>query len=152
MILARDGAIRVRLSAAEVHLLSSLPAMLDDVGTDPLDPAGPRLNQSAYPDDPMASAEFEVSHTAALGAVRAADRETFAATVAGSATGVDLSEAEAESWMRVIGDARLALAARLGIEDDRWERESADEPQMLMVHYLTHLQDGLIEALSELME
>lgn len=152
MIVARNGAVRVRLSAAEVHVLSSLPAMLDDVGTDPTDPAGPRLNQSAYPDDPMASAEFEVSHTPALGAVRTTDREVFAATVARSNAGVHLTEAEAESWMRVIGDARLALSARLGIEDDRWERESPNDPQTLMVHYLTHLQGGLIEALSELME
>ncbi len=53
--------------------------------------------------------------------------------------------------MRVIGDARLAIAARIGIEDDRWESQQPTDPQLLMVHYLTHLQGGLIEALTDLM-
>lgn len=151
MIRARRGAVRVELSAAEVQLLSSLPEMLDAVGTDPRDPAGPRLNQSAYPDDPMASAEFEVSHAAALEEVRTEDRSTFASTLGKSIEGVDLTEDQAASWMRVVGDGRLVLAARLGIEDDRWEHESPSDPQMLMVHYLTHLQSELIDALSRLM-
>ncbi len=151
MIVARNGAVRVQLSAAEVEVLASLPAMLDAVGTDPRDPAGPRLNQSAYPDDPIASAEFEVAHTAELDSVRTEDRTVFAATVDRSRAGVDLTEDQAASWMRVIGDARLAIAARIGIEDDRWESQQPTDPQLLMVHYLTHLQGGLIEALTDLM-
>ena len=152
MIHARNGSVYVRLSAPEVELLSSLPALLEGVGVDPRDPAGPRLNQSAYPDDPMASAEFEVAHTEELVAVRAADRAAFSATLERSVRGVDLDEDQAASWMRVVGEARLAIAARLGIDDDRWERERPDDPQMIMVHYLTHIQSGLIDALAELLD
>jgi hypothetical protein len=144
--------VHVRLSGPEVELLSSLPALLDDVGADPRDPAGPRLNQSAYPDDPIASAEFEVAHTEELAEARAADRAAFAETLQHSVAGVDLDEDQAASWMRVVGEARLAIAARLGIDDDRWEREASSDPTMVMVHYLTHIQSGLVDALAVLMD
>lgn len=152
MIVARNGSVHVKLSAAEARLLSSLPALLDGVGVDPRDPAGPRLNQSAYPDDAIASAEFEVAHSAELAALRDQDRRAFATSLPHTVAGVDLDEDQAASWMRVVGDARLVLAARLEIDDDTWETATPSDPQMIMVHYLTHIQSGLIEALSALLD
>lgn len=152
MIEARGNQVWIELSASEVELLGSVPKWLAEVGVDPKDPAGPRLNQSAYPDDPMASAEFEVTHGATLDETRQEDRETFRTTLTGAVSGVALTDDQAAAWMRVIGDARLMFAARLGIEDNRWERRLSTDPEMRLVHYLTYLQSGLIEALDELME
>ena len=35
---------------------------------------------------------------------------------------------DAECWMRAIGEARLKVAARLGIEEDGWEDGSRTTP------------------------
>lgn len=149
MISVGDGTVTVRLGETEVALLSSLPDGLSAVGTDPDDRAGPRIHQSAYPDDPMASAEYEVTHGASLEAARAEDRAVFAATIGMALGGVTLSEAETAAWMRVVGEARLVLAARLGIEDSSWERTS---PETVVLHYLTGLQVQLIDALGRLLD
>jgi hypothetical protein len=152
LIEVRNRAVWVELSAAEVELLSSVPKWLGDVGTDPTDPAGPRLYQSAYPDDPIASAEFEVKYAADLEDARSADRSSFAETLPDAVAGVSLTEEQTAAWMRVIGDVRLVFAARMGIEDNTWERQDHPDPQMRLVHYLTYLQSGLIDALGVLFE
>ena len=88
----------------------------------------------------------------ALDETRQEDREAFRTTLPDAVSGVALTEDQAASWMRVIGDARLMFAARLGIEDNRWERRVSTDPEMRLVHYLTYLQSGLIEALDELLD
>ncbi len=62
-----------------------------------------------------------------------------------------LTDEEAESWIRVIGDARLALGARLGIEQDEWEqdRKLSMSREGAMLHYLGYLQDRLVAVLVE---
>ena len=50
--------------------------------------------------------------------------------------------------MRVIGEARLVLAARLGITEDGWEDDA--DPEMALLGYLGYLQDGLVGVLSDL--
>ena len=100
----------------------------------------------------MASAEYEVAYGAALEETRSKDRKVFAKTLNRAEKGVALTPHQAESWMRVVGDVRLALAARLGIDDNRWESRATRNPQMDLVHYLTHVQSGLIDALDVLME
>ncbi len=138
--------IEVTLPTEEVDLLAALPRMLEAVGEHPADPAGPRLFQSPYPDDPLASVEYEMESGARLADGRTADREVFTRTLPRAVAGVLLSDDEAEAWMRVVGDARLALAARLGVESDEWESR-ADEPTFAVLHYLTFVQHGLVEAL-----
>jgi len=50
----------------------------------------------------------------------------------------------------VLGDARLTLAARMGIEQEGWEddRSLAESREGEMLHYLSYLQDALIQVLS----
>ncbi len=57
---------------------------------------------------------------------------------------------DAQIWMRVIGDARLALAARMGIEDEAWEedRSLAESSEGAMLHYLGYVQDALVRLLN----
>lgn len=148
----RGNRIRVEMGEEEAKFLRNLPKQLDEVGTDPADPAGPRLNQSAYPDDPVASAEYEIATSEALTEARRVDRSTFTATLPTDGT-VDLDVEQAESWMRVLGDARLTLATRLGIDDSSWEHmSSAAPPGLQLLHYLTALQESLILALDRLID
>ena len=52
--------------------------------------------------------------------------------------------------MRVVGEARIILAARLGIVEDGWEQdvESSRDPEMALLGYLGYLQDALVGVLS----
>ena len=57
-----------------------------------------------------------------------------------------LSPAEAEAWLLVLNEARLALAARMGITDEGWgDDQSEDEldPQMAYLQFLTYLHGEL---------
>lgn len=132
-------------------MLTMIPDMLAAVGTDPADPAGPRMSPTAYPDDPLASVEYEMGAGEVLGEARSADRDVFLRTLAEATVGVALSLDEAAAWMRVVGDARLTLAARLGIEDDAWH-EQIDESPYAFLHYLTFIQSALIGALTNALE
>ncbi len=61
-----------------------------------------------------------------------------------------LDEEEAQAWLTVVGEARLVLAARLGIEEDGWEELLPPErPEVGALHFLGWLQSELVEALSE---
>jgi len=142
----RDGTIEVALTAQERAVLHTLPETLDNLGTSDADPATARLHPSAYPDDPAADAYFRDMIEDDLAKARAADRSRFAETVdAGS-----MSDDDAQMWLRVLGDARLTLAARMGIEQEGWEddRSLADSRDGAMLHYLSYLQDALIQVLS----
>lgn len=142
----RDGTIEVALTPQERAVLHTLPETLDNLGTSDTDPAAARLHPPAYPDDPAADAYFREMTEDDLAKARAADRARFAETVdAGS-----MSDDDAQMWLRVLGDARLTLAARMGIEQGGWEddRSLAESRDGAMLHYLSYLQDALIQVLS----
>lgn len=142
----RRGTITVALSTQERAILRGLPEFLDGLGDGDSDPAAARLNPSAYPDDPAADADFRNLVEDDLARSRASDRKRFLDTL--SAESID--EDDAQAWLRVLGDARLALAARMGIQDEQWEddRSLAESSEGATLHYLSYLQDSLIRALS----
>jgi hypothetical protein len=144
---AKGGLVAVRLSAEERLLLEQLPAMLAAAETDPDDPAAERLTPTAHPDDPAADHEFRRLVASQLSEARRVDQEAFAGTIDANAT--RLTTEEAEVWLRVLGEARLVLAARLGIEHDGWTMDDIDDdPRGAVLGYLSYLQDSLVEALS----
>ena len=53
----------------------------------------------------------------------------------------------------MIGEARLVLADRLGIEDDGWEAETElqSDPELVLLGWLGYLQDAAVGVLSELL-
>jgi hypothetical protein len=61
-----------------------------------------------------------------------------------------ISDDDAQMWLRVLGDARLTLAARMGIDEEGWEddRSLTDSRDGAMLRYLSYLQDALIQVLS----
>lgn len=147
----RRNRIRVELPADAVAVLTGLPVWLAHVGVDPRDPAGPRLNQSPYPDDPVASAEYEIEMDDEIEQRRSEDREVFVTTLAQAIEGVELDVEQAEAWMRVVGDARLMLASRLGFERNEQLDDPATSPQEHLLHYLTYVQSELIDAIGDLL-
>ena len=90
--------------------------------------------------------EFSPPHVAGA---RRGDRERFANSLEGLADRHILDWEEAESWLIVLGDARLALAARLGITEPGWEEGSMDDPDRIALGFLSYLQSQLTDALMD---
>jgi hypothetical protein len=147
------GGIELTLESWESEALQTVPGLLDSVGNPGEDPAADRLEQAPYPDDPEASAEFRRLMADEMAQSRAADRSAFALTVEQAPRGVVLSHGESEAWLRVLGDARLVLASRFGIDEDGWEDQlPEDDPPVALLHYLGWLQQSLAETLESLFQ
>ena len=140
----RDG-IAVRLAAAERAFLANLPELLAAVDADTADPAHARLHVEAYPDDPEAQEEMTAYSGSQLAEARAADRAAFTITLDKAV----LSLEEAETWLVVLGDSRLALAARLGITEPGWETADEEDPERIALGFLSFLQDQLVDVLMD---
>ncbi len=142
---ARRDRIRVHLSSQEAEVLADLPLLLESVGGDEGDPAAARLSLPVYSSDPEADGEWRRFAQPELDRGRATDRSLFIDSLGRD----ELSTEEAEGWLRLIGEARLVLGARLGITEDEWTTEDAGtDPVTALLHYLSWLQESLIAALT----
>ena len=144
----RPDGVEVLFGEQERRVVALALQLVDDVDLDGEDPAAERLNYQAHPDDAKADERFRKLTGQLLDDARAEDRRRFAETLRKDRLDIE----EAEAWMRVIGEARLVLAARLGITEDGWEEDFDPEnvpPQMLLLHVLGRVQEGLVEALLE---
>jgi hypothetical protein len=137
--------VAVRLSEPERQFLLELPMLLSAVDAAPDDPAHARLHIAAYPDDAEAQLDMAEYSGSQLAEERAADRGVFAATLERAQP--TLTAEEAEAWLTVIGDARLALAARLGIDEPGWEIGEERDPERIALGFLSFLQDQLVSVL-----
>jgi hypothetical protein len=144
-----------------------LEALLDFSGptTEPDDPVLARLFPTAYPDDEEAAGEFRRFTEGGLrdSKAQAAGRLIETLEAAGLPTeigdelltvDVELDRAEALGWMRSFTDIRLALATRLGIEDDdedRWLALGDEDPRAHVYdiyQWVGYLQETLVAAVS----
>ena len=134
--------ISLSVGVDEQSALRSVPTLLD-IGGD----AGGRLDYTTHPDDPDADARYRELIGDDLTRLRRADRGAFDTFVSGEPGSPETLEA----FMRVIGDARLALANLLGIEADGWESETdmRSDSELALLGWLGHLQDAAVEVLTE---
>lgn len=142
------------LRSDEVDALSLMMPVLSSVGSDGGDPAADRLSVAAYPEDPDEQAEYERLMEPELDRHRQVDRAAVASSLEAARRGpVSLTLSEADSWLIVINETRLALAARLGIEEEGWGTPAGTgagpDPEMALLMYLTEVQDDLIRTLSD---
>ena len=145
---SRDGRVDLALDAMGWNVLETLPDYLSGLDGDRSDPAVARLYPSGHPDDEEAERRFRVLVTPGLRHARSKDREAFIAGVASRPR--SLSAAEAAVWLRVLGEVRLALAARAGVIDEApegWDEAEPETPEIALVHFLGYLQGSLAEAL-----
>ncbi len=141
------GRIFVRLPGEERAVLGQLPALVASVGSDPEDAAADRMAPDPYPGDESASWEFSRMTRSDLDGARHQDAEAFAGSLDAAGSG-GIATGVAEAWVRVLGDARLVLAAREGIAlDGELPEPSASNPRIALVHYLGVLQHEIVETL-----
>ncbi len=136
---------------------------LSDSTEEPEDPVLARLLPTAYPDDEEAAADFRRFTEGALRNGKVADASLVIRTLeeaglsdgpeAGVPVEVELDREAGMGWMRALTDIRLALATRLGVEDDdedSW-RDLAEQDPRGQVHdiyqWVGFLQETLVEAL-----
>ena len=149
---SRDGHIELRLRNSDILALSLMPKVLGTVGDEEGDPAAERLSAPAYPEDDEAQADYVRLMAPELDRQRRLDRAVVESSLEVARSGpVRLTASESDAWLMVINETRLALAARLGIEEEGWgetdfEQESM-RSQMAYLLYLTDVQADLIEAL-----
>jgi hypothetical protein len=143
-------------------------AMMDFSGPtqEPEDPVLARLFPTAYPKDEESAAEFRRFTEGALrdgkaaAAVAIIDGVEEAGlppelTEDGLMIDVELDEPTAETWMRSFTDLRLALATRLGVEEDDeayWRSLPDDDPRTQahdIYEWVGYLQETLIQALGD---
>ena len=150
-------------TADEVRVLrrvvSEMRQLLSD-GFDRRDPAIERLFPDAYPDKPTDSAQFRRYTEVELKRRKLDQAHAVLATLPTDTDGeVRLDSAAAESWLRALNDARLAMAVRLEIKDEdqadaeirELESQGLGTPrsyQLAVYTYLGYLQESLLQALT----
>ena len=140
----RRDEVVIDLGAPERNVLRMVPDLLEDLR--PSDAGADRLRYVAHPDDGEAEGRYRDLIGDALDTARREDRLEFTRTI--DAETMDVSQAEA--WMRVVGEARLVLAARLGIAEDGWEEtiNPSEGPEVAILGFLGWIQEALVGVLS----
>lgn len=144
------GGFDLRIPRSERNVLRALPdqlrELLDEGDTE--DPALRRLYPSAYPDDPIAAAEFDGFVRDDLTEQRTKAIETMARTIDSE----HLDEEEVSAWLAAINDLRLVLGVRLAVteesEPEDFESDDATQGSYALYAFLSILEEDIVEALS----
>jgi hypothetical protein len=148
-----EQGIALELNPSEVAILSRLPILVGNAGAEKDDPARQRLNPAIYPDDEASSREFERLAARQRDEVRSADRELFDETLRDAVAGrLLLSQEQAAAWARVLGEARIVIAARKGLFDTGLPTGLPTDPELALVLLLGHLQEELVSEMLGAME
>jgi hypothetical protein len=146
----KHGAIERRFTGSERKMIGNLANGLAETMAAADDPASyedvvlRRLLPEAVPGDPDASAEYSAATRERLAASKAEGAARLVADLEAAPGGVlRLDEQSAVVWLTALGDLRIALAERVGIENV----QKASSPQGLVYAWLTWLQGSLVEAL-----
>jgi hypothetical protein len=142
-ITRRDEHIVLELQRGEAAFLAGLPgrlaAALRERGS-------PRLAA-----DPATNEELHQLLDAELAARRAERHAAFArqlSAIPPAGGELTLTLDQAEQWLALLTDLRLALATRLGIRDDHWEKNldlhAPLSPDHVLYLYLSNLQGALL--------
>ncbi len=162
----RDGAVTARFTRTErlvlVDLAEQLLGLLQERGADaagdllyaqlgiggsstaPLDPALARLLPDAYRNDESAASDHRRLTERSLVDRKLANARRVITDL--DARELVLDEAGVQVWLRTLTDLRLALAARLQIDEDG-DTGLGDEDMLTVYDWLGYLQGTLLEVI-----
>lgn len=145
--------VEVTLMGPEIAILARLGGLLGSAGLEEVDPATRRLRPNIYPNDGQASRDFNRLAGKERVEVRSADRETFSRGLDDASAGsIVLGRDDAAAWARVIGEARIVLAARKGLFDAGLPEGKVDDPEVAFVMFLGVVQEELVSQMLLTME
>ena len=156
---------RAEPAAPTADAFEAMMSEFSGASTIPEDPVLARLFPTAYPDDVEAASDFRRftegglrdGKAAAAGAIIDTLEEAGLPpelTEDGLVIDVELTHAQAETWMRAFTDIRLALATRLGVEagDEHYWHSLPDDDPRAQAHdiyeWVGYLQETVVEALT----
>jgi hypothetical protein len=142
----RNG-VEVKLERGIVEFLLQFADLLDGIQPGSDDPAANRLHVPVYLDDPDANGEWWQYMGGELDESRRADRSAYREALAASVKGTVISKLEAYAMVRVLNEARLALAARVGVEIES-DYERLGDHEAMMLQALAEVQMGFLQALA----
>ena len=146
----RDGSYRVRLPAEERNVLASLPAQLREALAAG-EPTLYRLFPPAFADDDAANVEY----ARLVGATLLEGKLQALAELERTAHADSLTEAEVRTWLGALESLRLVLGTQLDVTEESYgplDRDAPDAPQLALYHWLSWLQDEVVQALSAALE
>jgi Domain of unknown function (DUF2017) len=121
--------------------------------TPPDDPVLARLLPDGYREDTEAAGEFRRFTEQDLRSGKVAAARTVLDTLPEQGGKIELSEQDAQIWLRALNDVRLALGVRLEITEDVAQRSQDLDPAdprsayLWVYDWLTYLQETLVRAL-----
>ena len=141
-----EGGFRVRLPIDERNVLASLPAQLREA-LDEGEQTLYRLFPPAYADDDEANAAYAelVGRGLLDGKLRALAELERTAHVE------TLTEDELGAWLGALESLRLALGTQLDITEESYvsfDPSDPDAPRLALYHWLSWLQEEVVQALA----
>jgi hypothetical protein len=140
------GGIEVDLTEDEKAFLSGVLELLAGIPAASDEPASRRLRVPVYLDDPESNEEWWRLMEGELHAARNADRRVFEQVLTQNGRH-HLSYEEADAFLRVLNEGRLALGARFGLEVEE-DHDRLPEEQRDIMDYLGWLLEDLTTELS----
>ena len=140
------GGIEVDLTEDEKAFLSGVLELLAGIPAASDEPASRRLRVPVYLDDPESNEEWWRLMEGELHAARNADRRVFEHVLSENGRH-HLSYEEADAFLRVLNEGRLALGARFGLEVEE-DHERLPEEQRDIMDYLGWLLEDLTAELT----
>lgn len=143
---ATDGGIEVTLGREVRMFLGDVLPMLAAIGEAADDPAAKRFQVPVYLNDSESNEEWWRLMGPDLNAARQADRQIFEKTIEAEGP-IILTDEEADAFLRVLNESRLALGARLGVEVED-DYDDLPEHSQMVLGYLGAILEELTEELS----
>jgi hypothetical protein len=143
---ASRGGLEVDLSSEEKVFLLELLDLLAAVPRVGDDPASQRLRVPVYLDDPESNDEWWRLMGEELTGVRNADRSIFQRVMTEPGRS-RVTQSEADAFLRVLNEGRLALGARFGVEVEE-DHDQLPEDRRAILDYLGWLLEELTSELT----
>lgn len=137
----RGGDVIVDIPVEERSFLGQVLLLLAEVDESADDPGHQRLNVPVYLDDAQANEEWWRLMGEELGQSRAHDREVYQRVVSDAGPTV-LEGDDANAFLRVLNEGRLAFAARLGL-DVAEDHDRLPEAERVALDYLGWVLEDL---------
>jgi Domain of unknown function (DUF2017) len=142
----RDGSYRVRLPAEERDILAALPGQLRDA-LDAGEPTLYRLFPPAFADDDAGNADY----ARLVGATLMDGKRAALSELERTAHAESLTDDELRTWLGGLESLRLVLGTQLDVSEESYgpfDHDDPDAPRLALYHWLSWLQEEVVQALS----
>ena len=161
-LIAPDGPVPPRpqdaATATSWDDVAALEALLDEdpaaIPRTPQDPVLARLLPDGYRDDPEAAGEFRKYTEPSLRSAKQQAALAMLDTLPDAGGRIQLTQEQAQAWLKALNDVRLALGVRLDVTEDfeqQWAKLKQDDPQWAAYEvyaWLGAVQESLVQALA----